>query len=233
MSDAPADQITDFAHLYARQVAHHSWRVLNLSKTPATVHKVDLSDLTCTCGDYTWRKETGETCKHLAMAMFESPKTVSVEEELVHDLSLVLSKLEGAAQGLTDQVETEATTTADEAMTGGSQSDETATETEEDIDLTHAADRLEAWLQGAVPAPEHVELWVGDHGDRTGIVVQPDNGEMADHEYESFKGVINSVDESEVHVGFGDDPCQTCGAQDDKFYYWVPGPAAAEVGGDG
>jgi uncharacterized Zn finger protein len=233
MSDPPAEAITDFNQLHSRQVAHHTYLVLNLSPTPPRAYEVDLSDPSCTCPDHEYNIETHETCKHLAYALFQAPATISVEEELVNDLSLVLAKLEGAAQDLTSQAGETTTMTADEAMAEADETADSPDETEEDIDLTHAADRLEAWLETAVPTPEHVEMWIGDHGDRTGIVVQPANNDMADHAYEAFKGVINSIEDSEAHVGFTDEGCQTCGQQDDEFYYWVPGAAAAEVGGDG
>jgi hypothetical protein len=231
MSDAPGQQIDDFNELYPRQVAHHTFRVLSLAGDSPTSYLVNIDEGTCTCPDEEFRRDGQEACKHLAMALFQAPKRVRVEEELVNDLSLVLAKLEGAAQDFTSQAGETTTMTADEAMETGPEETETATEEADEVDLTHAADRLEGWLNTAVPAPEHVEMWIGDHGDRTGIVVEPDNGEMTDHAYEAFKGVVNTLEDSEVHVGFGDDPCQTCGEQDGDFWYWVPGETAAEVGG--
>jgi len=233
MSNPPAEAITDFDSLYARQVTHRSWRVLNIDPDPSTINKVDLDDLTCTCGDYTWRKETGEACKHLAIALFEARKHHRVEEELVNDMSLALSDLNSAIANLAGQGSETSAMPAGEAMdTAPSEATDTA-ETEDDMDYTLAADRLEDWLETAVPTPEHVELVIGSHDGPTGIQVHPDNGEMEDHQYEAFKGVVNSLDGSEVHVGFGDDPCQTCGEQDGDFYYWVPAETALEVAGDG
>jgi len=232
MSEDPNDLITDYEYLYARQVTHRSWRVLNIGRNPSTVNKVDLDALTCTCGDFTWRKESGEACKHISKALFEARQHVRVEEELVNDLSLAMSELNSAIADLSGQGSETETMPAGEALDTGPSEDTETAETEDDTDHMLAADRLEDWLETAVPTPEHVDLIVGSHDGPTGVQVHPDNGEMADHQYEAFKGVVNSLDGSEVHVGFGDDPCQTCGQQDDEFYYWVPADVAMEVGGE-
>jgi len=233
MSNPPAEAITDFDQLHSRQVAHHTYLVLNLSPTPPRAYKVDLSGPSCTCPDHNYNKETQETCKHLAYALFQAPATISVEEELVNDLSLALSDLNSAIADLAGQGSEISAMPASEAMdTDTTEATDTA-ETEDDTDHMLAADRLEDWLETAVPTPEHVDLIVGSHDGPTGVQVHPDNGEMEDHQYEAFKGVVNSLDGSEVHVGFGDDPCQTCGEQDGDFYYWVPADVAMEVGSDG
>jgi len=233
MSNPPAEAITDFDQLHSRQVAHHTYLVLNLSPTPPRAYKVDLSGPSCTCPDHNYNKETQETCKHLAYALFQAPATISIEEELVNDLSLALSDLNNAIADLSGQGSETETMPAGEAMdTAPAEATDTA-ENEDDMDCTLAADRLEDWLETAVPTPEHVELVIGSHGGQTGIQVHPDNGEMADHAYEAFKGVINSVEGSEAHVGFTDEGCQTCGQQDDEFYYWVPADVAMEVGSNG
>lgn len=90
---------------------------------------------------------------------------------------------------------------------------------------------VEDWLADQFIAPEHVEVRHGAHGERDGVVLEPDNQSMSNGQYESFKTLVNSIDGSQVHVGFGDDPCQTCGQSDGEFYYFLPRSVAPEVTG--
>jgi uncharacterized Zn finger protein len=207
--------------------------VLNLTPNPPRAYRVNIKDMDCTCPDHSYNTEEAETCKHLSYALFQAPESVGVEQELVNDLSLVLSDLHETVASLDGKAETNGTMEASEAMeTDPSEATDEATEDTE-VQMTTAADKVEDWIEATTTAPEHVDVYIGNHGPDSGIILEPDNGEMKDHQYEAFKGVVGSIEESTVHVGFADDPCSHCGDQDDEFYYHIPGSAAMEVGEDG
>jgi hypothetical protein len=206
--------------------------VLNLQPNPPRAYRVNVKNMECTCPDHSYNKEDPETCKHLSYALFQAPESVEVEQELVNDLSLVLSDLHETVATLDGKAKANGTMEASEAMeTAPSEATEDPSEDTE-VQLTTAADKVEDFVEEAVPTPQHVDIWIGEHGPDSGIVVEPDNGEMKDHQYEAFKGVVGSIEESTVHVGFADDPCSHCGDQDDEFYYHIPASAAMEVGED-
>jgi len=230
MSDAPADQITDFQHLYVRQTGLCRYTVLNLAGDEPTAYPVNTEDLVCRCEDLSYNKQSGEVCKHLAAALFKDPHTYDLDTALVDRASQELDRLSEAVQRL------EQTATARQAdQAGETDSDQPtdATETSDQgdaVDQSQAVETMRDWLETGFAKPQLVDVRPGDHDRRPGVVVEPDNQTMSEGVYESFKSLIGTLDDTEAHVGFLDEPCSTCGLQDDEFYYFVPTAAAVGVG---
>jgi len=217
--------------LYPRQMSGSTWRVLSTRNGSLTAHDVDVYDLTCTCGDMEFNTEDPQVCDHIAVALFEAPKRVSIEDHLLSDL---LDLYEAEQSALDRSTETTEARTTEEVLEDTQPEPETSQETTTDTadpDLTQMADDVEDWLSTAVTGMEHIQIYIGGHGGASGVVIEPDNGDMTDGQYEGFKGVVNALDGSEVHVGFTDDPCGNCGEKDGEFYYHVPVSSWSEVPG--
>jgi hypothetical protein len=229
MSDAPADQIEDFGDLHVRQTGLCRYVVLNLSGRENTAYEVNTEKLLCRCPDQSYNRSNGETCKHLAAALFKDNHSYDMETAMVDRIEREIEALQDAVESL------EQTATATAAETAGA--DETATqdESEDPTDATDPATQSDAvehirdWLETGFAQPQLVDVRAGDHDGRPGVVLEPDNGTMQDSSYEAFKGLVNSQDGTEPHVGFTDEGCPTCGKQDDDFWYFVPTADALEV----
>jgi uncharacterized Zn finger protein len=105
MSEVPAEAITDFEDLYVRRTSIHGYRVLNLAGETPTAYAVDVADMTCSCPDHEYRREDGETCKHLAMALFQADSNVDLEVAMDHQLRQDIQALTEAVQGGMDAAE--------------------------------------------------------------------------------------------------------------------------------
>jgi len=237
--------IDDYESLFPRHVGGPAYRVLSVTDGQPTAYKTDVKALTCSCPDEQFNREDDEVCKHLAAALEAHPRKLSTEAQLHQDLCRRLQQLDEAVQQVRDEAspaEPQEQVSADpaaqqagqQAQTNGkAHGSETANHPDEPAggsnpDLQQAEDNsalldlVDSWGSMSVPGWEFVELELGSHDGDHGVRLDPDSQSMKDSDYESFKDRINSFEESSVHVGFGDDPCFTCGESDGDFFYHFP-----------
>jgi len=199
-----------------------------------TAYTVDLNKPTCTCAYFQDETEAERVCPHMAVALMDHPDRMDVETETVshlfrqvHDLNQSVSALQSVAAeldgGMTKREPREADQTEPQTAEGQGQGSEPAMEPEPTVDPLSAVD---AWLEENFGQPQKVQTERGDHGSTEGVRLYPNNQEMADSVYESFKSLVNAVDGSTVHVGFTSEGCQTCNSGDSGFWYHIPTPAA-------
>ena len=90
----------------------------------------------------------------------------------------------------------------------------------------NAEQAVREWLEENYMKPQLVRVEPGPHGPDDGVRLEPDNQTMTDAQYEQFKSLMGTVDDSTVHVGFTDEGCSTCNSGDDGFWYHIPTRAA-------
>lgn len=227
----PAEGITDFGQLYVRRLYGHTYRVLSLTDEDPTTYKVDLRELTCTCPDYSHRQDLPNICKHLAKTLYQAPADPSLEREVFDSLTEVHSEAVSIVEDLRDVRDVSQAVRNSEADAAAAEAQEPAEEPDSTGPRTTSLDEVEDWLQTGFAQPDLVDIREGSHDGVEGVVLEPDNQAMPDHVYESFKGIVNSLEDSNVHVGFGDDPCHACGKDDGEFWYFVPFDDSSEVWG--
>jgi hypothetical protein len=228
-SPAPAEQIEDYPHLSITQTNLNHWTVTN--RESGTVYKVNLDSPSCTCPDFRVGDSSadGQACKHLLYVGHQSRRDLDPSQWALNRVGREVERIREASQSI------EQTATSVEAwqQSGGTQTDTQATqETQEATTMATVEDpeaEVRAWLEDTYAAPEHVDVEAGAHGETEGVRIYPDNNLMSNGQYESFKGLVNSVDGSEVHVGFDSEPCNKCGKQDNEFYYFFPQEAYRKV----
>lgn len=208
--------VNGFDQLAAREVDGNQYRVLSWRNDSVTAHRVNIHALTCTCEDEAYNTEGHEICDHLAKALFVAPAKPDMTEAALwtvvnhHDRILSGTPREPTYADTPDPEPSEATQ---------EEVEEAVPETAAEFDPVTVATK---WLETGFAQPEHVEIEETTHDGTPGVSFSPDNQAMPDGVYESFKGLVNAVDGKTVHVGFGDDPCATCGQQDGEFWYHVP-----------
>lgn len=228
-ADGPA--LEELGDMDVSQVSMNCYLVTNRAGDPPTGYMVDLSAPACECPDAEYNREDGEVCKHLAKANLVAEETITAEVEATRRVGEEVSHLREAVQSLeqtataqraTDQAE------PDSGAAGGPDGDDS----EDGDGLTdHPVDNVRAWADAELAGAGYVEISLGEHNGTEGVVLEPDNRDMPDATYEAFKDQVNAVDDSQVHVGFGDDPCQLCGESDGEFWYFFPPAAVREVSG--
>jgi hypothetical protein len=150
----PGDAINGFAELYPREITHNVWAVLSLRNDGVTAHRVDVTDLSCTCEDMDYNQEGNGICDHLAVALYESPKRKTIAEDVTADLATMMNRLDKASEdaretadalegSLIAQRDADAGTAAD-ADTTSSQPKQDDSPPGRDIDAGDAADRLQS-----------------------------------------------------------------------------------------
>ena len=156
----PAEAINGFGDLYPRQIAHHVYAVLSLRNAGPTAHRVDVNEMTCTCDDMYYNQEDDGICDHVAVALYQAPKRVSISEEVTADLAVMMNRLDEASEdaretadaleaGLIAQRDAEADT-ATEPDTTASESTQDDSPPGRDVDAGEAADRLKGAFDDVV-----------------------------------------------------------------------------------
>jgi hypothetical protein len=225
------------ANLRALHMGGATYRVLSARNGSATVHKVDLGEVTCTCEDMEYNKEGRDVCAHAAKAALAHPSQVTAESQMAHTL---MSQAE-SLHDLTDKVretahQAEQSLVSVRDLQAGAQAVEEQVESgdpepdtsppEPDV---NALKDVREWIDENYPQPQLVSCEEGDHGGTAGVRLEPDNRTMTDGQYEMFKGLVNSIDESTAHVGFTDEGCNSCNSDDDSFWYHIPSSAVEEL----
>lgn len=228
-----AEAIEDFGDLYPRPTGINSFTVLSLAADGFTAYECNIQTMDCECRDKSFNRDEGEICKHLAAALYQAPDVRDFDREMIRSLGNDLEDIHGRLDDLarkTTVVEAEAKQATETAHGVANSGDS------QPVDDRHepvTVDEVTDWLETGFTRPAMVDIKAGSHGSTDGIILEPDNQNMQDHVYESFKGLVNSLEDSEVHVGFGDDECHTCGESDGEFYYFVPEDDSSEVFQDG
>jgi hypothetical protein len=146
---APAQNITDFESMAARQVTIHQWRVLSYGGEGTTAYKVNTLDMTCNCEDHTYNNTGGEVCKHLAKALYVAEARMDVAEGLRYNLDEQAQEIRLQADR---RAQAATTAEANAAAAGGTESVEEANESaapESDPVDTEAAESAAERLQEA------------------------------------------------------------------------------------
>lgn len=230
MSKPIAEALNGFDALAARQIRGHQYRVLSWRNESVTAHKVDLEALTCTCEVMQYSAEDNEICDHLATALYQAPQRITIDEtapyylsECVDEAQEAVEKVDAVTEGLEESL---VSLRSSEAEAAGKAAEIETTETQAQ-EVTK--DMVEEWLDTGFAASHAVDIREGSHSSSIGIILEPDNQAMSDPQFESFKALMNSLEDSTVHVGFGDDPCNYCSEQDGQYYYHVPADDSSEV----
>jgi hypothetical protein len=215
--------------LHPRQIDRLEWLVLSERNDNITVQRVDLEELTCTCKDKAFNRESREPCAHIVQALLSMDTALDAQDYAdAHLTSLVdrahraVEEIEGLEDGNPSEGPAPASEDRPEPKIGESSPD-VGEPSKADVDVVNT------WLDRNFAQPEKVDVELAAHAGQEGVKLSPDNQNMQDHIYESFKNLVNSVDGSGVHVGFGDDPCHECGQQDGEFYYHLNRSGLQEV----
>jgi len=226
---APAEQIDDFQSLDVTQVGFGQYLVSN--RASGHVYRVQPGKPACDCENFHYEKDAGggEACKHIQYVVYKDPESLSFEEQATQQWTSMMSDAREAAELATD-----AATALEDGLTEvrtqeAHEAQESEDRSTEDRSHGPTADQVREWVSENHPASDLVTVRAGSHGKKSGIIVDPENQEMTDTQYETFKSMMNSLDDTEVHVGFTQDPCHECGKQDDEFYYFVPASDSSEV----
>lgn len=238
----PAESITDFHQLYSRPVGFNEYRVLNLksNEDSNTAYVVNLKDMSCTCSDSEYNRDTGQACKHLSYALFQAPATHSVEEHTLRHLSHVTTELagvrqdirefsDGTAQTTTESTEEDTTDTDDDAEDAGE-----VTEADADSDQKELLGEVDSWFTKSAGMagfdPSIIELSWGSADGTPGIIIdrQPftagyyDDGEWQDKD--GFDAEKETVTEAILSPN---DAFEWYGEPD--YQWFLPAEAATEL----
>jgi len=189
---SPADAITGWGELQARQQTRFEWSVLSLKPDDDnTAYLVNTRELDCTCKDNEHNRENPEVCKHLAVALWAADRNIDTDElsrwSLQHELANAqeavekIQHLENWAEKVTSDVP------AEEANESVEQTNDAA----DSQAAAEAADRLQSafdevlddmqvehndglvWFQTGQDTPDD---WPFPGGDQTfKVVTQPDS----------------------------------------------------------
>jgi hypothetical protein len=196
---SPADAITDWGGLQARQQTRFEWSVLSLDSDDGnTAYLVNTRELDCTCKDNEHNRENPEVCKHLAAALWAADRNIGTDElsrwSLQHELKNAREAAE-KVEHLSHYLQTVAGSLDGEAASEAVESDDSSTEsTTSDAEMeaaAEAAEKLQAafddvlddmqvehndglvWFQTGQDTPDD---WPFPGGDQTfKVVTQPDS----------------------------------------------------------
>ena len=221
--DAPEEVIDGMAGLFPRHIKAHRYNVLSIRNNSITAWEVNTKELTCGCPDQQFNRQNGEICDHLAVALYEAPKRLSVEDTAPFYLSESIERAQEAAEtaetivdsldeGLTSLRDKQAQTATEDSLDEDSPDPDPRVETED----------VERFIDRKFASPDLVDIRAGSHGEHHGIILEPDTRRMDDAGSEAFKSIIKTLEGSNCHTGFLDEGCAECGANDGEYYWFVP-----------
>jgi len=229
MSEKVAEQIDGWSSMAVSQTGWNSYTVSSWRNDELTAHVVQLDEPTCTCEDYEYNKEGEEACAHIIKATFVANSTRSASSETVRfasaqatDVKRAAERIEQVATSMEAHQQSGGSQTASEPVDSGSPGS-TVPEPEEQVE------KVEGWVRDQAGSLDGVSVSMGEHGTNTGIIVDPDKREMANAVYDGLSDALKDADWTEMHVGFGDDPCNTCGESDGDFWFFAPSHRLSEV----
>jgi hypothetical protein len=230
MTEKIGEVVNGYAEMVPRHVRGNEYRVLSWRNDSITAHEVDVRSLTCTCEDQALNRTGSEVCDHLAVALYAAPKRITETETAPFYLSESVERAQEAASTASEVVEDlEDAVVRTREKQAEAAHEEPEPEPTETVTERVTVSAVDDWLETGFASPELVDVRDGSHDGQDGVILEPDNGSMPDHVYESFKGLVNSLEDSTAHVGFLDEPCATCGQSDGEFWYHVPVDDGSEV----
>jgi hypothetical protein len=248
---------SDFPALQTQVLPRDRVLVNNPAGDQNTAYVVDLKGPSCTCDHGAHNGQGPAVCKHISKAIMAAPSYESPEEFLARDMAVLMSDLreavdlaqdaaEATEEGLTQVRDAEAGQAASETAGGQAQA-QTATDggggsqaasdgpqaggatgkVSDDVLLGQAR----TWLEQTAGLTDHYELERTRHAGADGVAIDPDTDSMPQGQYEGLKSTIGETDSCTFHVGFGDDPCHSCGSNDGEYYLHVSKRVLGEVDG--
>lgn len=212
----------DFDALTYRATGSVEGLVLNTDHEPPHLYTIDLDEPSCTCDYVPEHGHAERTCKHLAKAMLAHPDFHDSHELAVRDLSVLVDRASSAvreAENVADVLradgQAETSQRAAQAVSEGEDHDP-------ELSSGEAVDVVDEWAQEELVVYPALDISSESHDGRPGVAIRPDYDGISEGQKEGMKATINNLETSEVHVGFTDDGCQTCGAADDDFFYFLP-----------
>lgn len=183
----PADGITDFGVLYPRQTGFVNYSVLSLAGDDPTAYRVNISELECDCPDFQHQHGSAETiCKHLAVAIFEAPGTVSLETWAARDLSGIVAEARDAVDALENSRDVAQAKASANAAAGSSGSAEGASAGQSETANKAPVVRVRDWLEDAGIDVSNMEVWEHDEYDSIQFAT---DGQLPQDQFETLKSL--------------------------------------------
>jgi hypothetical protein len=182
-----ANEIDGFSDLYPRQTTIHEWRVLSRRNDSVTAHKVDVSDLSCTCEDMAYNKEDNQVCDHVAAALFACERTMDVQAALDHEMRTQMLELKDSVRAI------ERRAAGVQADIAHEQANATAGDSQPSSD-EWTGDPVEAFkslLRDDGLDPDDFDIWV--HEDLGSLQVEID-GFLDDDEFQQWVDLSDGID---------------------------------------
>lgn len=182
-----ANEIDGFSDLYPRQTTIHEWRVLSKRNDSVTAHKVNVSDLTCTCEDMAYNKEDNQVCDHVAAALFAAERQLDVQAALDHEMRTQMLELKDSVRAI------ERRATGVYADAAHEQANGTAGDSQPSSDewTGDPVEAFESLLRDAGLDPDDFDIWV--HGDMGSLQVDQD-GYLDSDEFDEWVDLSNDLD---------------------------------------
>lgn len=186
MSDAPADQITDFEDLYPRCTGLNRFSVLNLGGEEPTAYECRIDTLECDCRDETFNREEGEVCKHVQIALFQAPELMDINEALLKRLE---DDIRGLRQDMDEALSRTAATAADasQAAVDAAVEEAEANGAGDDLDPVTAFHKE---LRDAGLDPKDFEVWVDEE---YGSLQVEKDGFLDDDEFSAWTSLSSDL----------------------------------------
>jgi len=101
-SSASSDRIDGYQDIKPRQVSPTEYRVFSSRNHDLTAHKVDIEELSCTCGDNRYNKDDPQICAHLAVTLDQAPRKLDHGEYAVADLVKLVDRVQALSKEIRD-----------------------------------------------------------------------------------------------------------------------------------
>lgn len=181
----PADAIPDYPNLKVRAMIETGvYEVLHLKGGGGSKsYRVNLKDMTCTCPDWEFNRDTHQPCKHMSAALLDgAPQQFDVNQAVLSQIAMYDARIERAVSQL-ERAATAQEAEAAAAQTGGSASG-TASAGASGPDPEEAASRLQDAYDGVlddmqVQATDTL-VWVQTGQDTPDTLPGPGNVEVFD-----------------------------------------------------
>lgn len=142
-----AQAVNGFGELEMEHTGGCRYRVLSWRNDSLTVHKVNTSELICTCEDAAYNTDGQEVCDHVAYAVYHAPKEREVSAEAFTNLIGIIGEMNDYRNAL-EQRQNQLPWTDDEPADEDADTDERPsleeTTPEPSVDPAEAADELQA-----------------------------------------------------------------------------------------
>lgn len=183
----PAEAIDNFGSLHPRPVGINRYAVLSLSKDGFTAYECDLEAMTCECRDMAFNRDEGEICKHLAVALYQSPTVSDPDGDMVRSLANDLETIAGRF----DDLEQKLTLLESELATVDGASSDPAGETVDEGFDGDPVEYMESYLRDAGLDPADFEIWIDD--DFGSLQIDQD-GYLDDDEFQTWVDLSDELD---------------------------------------